>query len=137
VNDQPWDFPTAHRKCQQASAAQIAVEKALKEAYAAFAEAEEKYRKALAGEIVRAHADGIAWSAAPDLARGDDRVARLRRDRDIAEGLREAMQQSAWRRAADRRDAARFADWSMRRDLAEGYGDNPQPQWSKPIGARA
>ena len=47
------------------------------------------------------------------------------------------MQQAAWRRAADRKDAQRFADWSQRREFAEADGGSPQPQWSKPIGARA
>jgi hypothetical protein len=63
-------------------------------------------------------------------------VARLRRERDIAEGVREAMQQAAWRRAADRKDTQRFIDWSARRELAEGYGNAPEPEFEQPIGGR-
>lgn len=120
VSDAPWTFGEARQNCRNASAAQIAVEDALKAAYRDYAQKEEAYRKALAAEIVRCHADGIAWSTAPDIARGDDTVARLRMERDIAEGVREALQQAAWRRTADRKDAQRFADWSQRRELAEG-----------------
>lgn len=120
----PWTFAEARDACRDASVAQRAVEDSLREAYRAFAEAEERYRVALAREIVRCHAeDGIAWSTAPDIARGDALVAGLRRERDIAEGVREALQQAAWRRTADRKDAQRFADWSQRREMAEGYGD--------------
>jgi hypothetical protein len=125
VTDGPWTFDTARQNCRAAAAAQIAVEKLLKSAYREFAEAEESYRKALAEEIVKAHNDGVAWSTAPDLARGDDRVAELRRKRDIAEGMKEAVVQNAWRAASDRRDAQRFADWSARRELAEFQGPTP------------
>lgn len=119
----PWSFEDARQACRDASAAQAAVEDTLKAAYRTYAQAEESYRKALAAEIVRVHADGIAWSTAPDIARGEAGVARLRMERDIAEGVKEAMQQLAWRRAADRRDAQRFSDWSMRRELAEFHGE--------------
>ena len=55
-----------------------------------------------------------------DLARGDDKVARLRRERDVAEGVKEAANQASWRRAADRKDIGRLIEWSARRDLATG-----------------
>lgn len=119
----PWTFTEAREACRRASAHQEAVERELRDAYRQYAEAEERYRLALAREIVRLHDhDGVAWSAAPDIARGAPEVARLRRERDIAEGVREAMLQACWRRTADRKDAQRFADWSMRRELAEVIG---------------
>lgn len=134
--EQPWDFDTAYHRCIGASQRQEAIEEEIREAYKSYAEAEEKYRTALAAEIVRAHDDGVAWSTAPDLARGDDTVARLRRERDIQEGVKEAMLQAAWRRVADRKDAQRFSDWSMRRELAEGYGNGGEPQFEAPIGGQ-
>lgn len=97
----------------------------MKATFRTYAEAEERYRKELAVEIVKVHQDGIAWSTAPDIARGDPDVARLRMERDVAEGVKEAMVQAAWRRNADRKDAQRFADWSMRREIAEFHGDDP------------
>jgi hypothetical protein len=132
---QPYDFQAAREAAASASRAQLNAELALKEASRDFAEKEERYRVALAKEIVRQHADeGVAWTVAPDLARGNKDVARLRRERDIAEGVREAMQQSCWRRTADRKDTQRFVDWSMRRELAEGYGSAPEPEFAEPIG---
>jgi hypothetical protein len=135
--DQPWDFATARMACRDASAAQAAIEDQLREAYRDYARKEESYRKALATEIVRVHAeDGIAWSTAPDIARGEPKVARLRMERDVAEGVREALQQAAWRRAADRKDAQRFADWSQRREFAEARGETPEPAAVETFGAR-
>lgn len=135
--NQPWTFEQATANCRAASAAQQSAEEELRRAFRAFAEAEERYRKALAVEIVKAHADGVAWSTAPDLARGDDGVARLRRERDIAEGVKEAMQQAVWRHTANRRDAQRFAEWSMRRNLAEGHEDPVEPAQMVTYGRRA
>jgi hypothetical protein len=106
---QPYDFAQARDAAASASRAQADAERHLKDAYRDFAEKEERYRVSLAKEIVRRHAeDGVAWTVAPDLARGTPEVARLRRDRDISEGVREAMAQAAWRRAADRKDTQRF-----------------------------
>lgn len=131
-----YDFDGARSAATAASRAQAGAEDFMVECARNAAQAEERYRVALAAEIVRQHSEqGVAWSVAPDLARGDKRVAALKRDRDIAEGVREAAVQAAWRRAADRRDTSRFIDWSMRRDLAE----DPQPDWSREpvIGGRA
>jgi hypothetical protein len=122
MTDQPWDFGAARDKCVAASNQQILAERAGQDAARKAAEASERYHLALACEIVRQHdVHGRAWTVCSDLARGEPEVARLRKERDIAEGVREAMSQYSWRAAADRKDAQRFADWSMRRDLAEGY----------------
>lgn len=127
MSEAPWTFAEATAKCRQAAVAQSHAEDAYLAAARDFAAKEEAYRKALAAEIVKTHADGVAWSTAPDLARGDETVARLRMERDIAEGVREAMEQALWRMAANRKDAQRFSDWSMRRELAEGAGQVPEP----------
>lgn len=134
----PWTFEEARQKCRSASLAQEQAEDGLRAAARDAAIAEEAYRQALAVEIVRQHdVEEVAWSVAPDLARGDTKVAELRRKRDIAEGVREAMVQLAWRRAADRKDAQRFADWSQRREMAEGYGQLPEPEFTSVSPARA
>jgi hypothetical protein len=131
----PWTFDQAWTECLGAAKAQEQAEKNMREAARAAAMAEERYRKALAAEIVRQHAEeGVAWTVAPDLARGNAKVAELRRQRDIEVGVREALTQASWRRTADRKDAQRFADWSQRRELAEGYGDGTEPDWSPPHG---
>jgi hypothetical protein len=121
---QPYDFQQARAAAASASTSQRQAETELRNASRDFAIKEEAYRVALAQEIVRQHAEeGVAWTVAHDLARGNKKVAELRRDRDIAEGVREAMQQACWRRVADRKDTQMFCTWSMRRELAEGHGD--------------
>lgn len=119
----PWTFDEAQEACRRASREQKAAEDHFKEAAREFAEAEERYRLALAEAIIEAHAEGIAWTVAPDIARGRKNVAELRRGRDIALGVRDALDQACWRRTADRKDAQRFADWSQRKELAGAYGD--------------
>ncbi len=124
-NNRPWDFDEAREACRMASQAQHAAEDALKEAARDLALAEQAYRLALAKRIVELRADGTPASVCADVARGDVEIARLRMKRDIADGVREAAVHAAWRRNADRKDAQRFADWSMRRELVEGG----QPEW--------
>lgn len=115
----PWTFDEAREHARTAAANQRAAEDFMRSAARDFALAEESYRVALAKEIVEQHAAGVAWTVCQDLARGAKPVAELRRKRDIAEGVKEAASQAAWRAAADRRDTERFCDWSMRRELAE------------------
>ena len=122
MTQSPYDFGEARQAAENASRAQRAAEDFIREAAKDYAHREEAYRIALAKAIVAEHDQGRAWTVCPDLARGDEQVARLRRERDIAEGVKEAAAQAAWRRAADRRDTERFIDWSMRRELAENGG---------------
>lgn len=129
-NNRPWDFDEAREACRISSHAQAAAEDALREAAREFAVAEEQYRVALAKKIVELRADGLAASVCADVARGDPAVARLRMTRDVKDGVRESMMHAAWRRAADRKDTQRFADWSQRQTLAEAGVGNEQPHWS-------
>lgn len=124
----PYDFSEARDLTVKAAAAQKTAEDLLRSTSRDFAEKERAYRVALAKEIVRQHAEeGSAWTVCQDLARGNPEVAKLRMERDIAEGVKEATQQQAWRASADRKDLHGLIAWSMRRDLAE---DVPQPQWA-------
>jgi hypothetical protein len=100
----PWDIDQARAAARQASAAQRSAE---------------AYRTALAVRITELHAEGVAWSATADLARGDKGVARLKRERDIAEGVVEAAKQAGWRASKDRDDVQAFIGWSQRREFAE------------------
>lgn len=119
MSEAPYTFSEARAAASRASQAQQQAENFVREAARDAAEAEERYRVALAKAITELHAGGAAWTVCGDLARGDTDVARLRRDRDIAQGVREAAVQASWRRAADRRDTERFITWSFRRELAE------------------
>lgn len=90
------------------------------------------YRVALAKEITRLHSqEGVAWSSTADLARGDEAVARLKLERDIAVGVREALAQAVWRATADRKDAQRFSDWSMRVETVTATQDDSRLAWSR------
>jgi hypothetical protein len=122
----PWSFSESRDAAGKASRAQRAAEDFIRDAYRAKALAEEAYRIGLAQRITELHAEGVAWSSTADLARGDTRIAGLRRERDIAEGVCEAAVHAAWRRVADRRDTERFIDWSFRRELAEFGGHDPE-----------
>lgn len=132
----PYDFQQARQVAAAASRAQEQAEQFIREASKTFALAEEAYRVRLAEMIVELHAQGMAWTVCQDVARGQKDVARLRRERDIAEGVREAAQQATWRRAADRRDTERFIGWSQARELAEGYRPPDEPA-VKTFGSRA
>lgn len=127
---QPWDFQAAEAAARKAITSQKECEKSLREAAKDLAEAERQYRQALAIEILNQHANGCAWSAASDLARGTPEVADLRYKRDVAKGALEAVQQQAWRYAADRKDVQEFTRWSRARDLAEGAPGAEQPAWT-------
>ena len=116
----PLDLPDAREAEREASALQRGAEQTLREAFSALAGAERSYRVLLAKRITELHADGVAWTACADLARGDERVAQLRFERDVAAGVREAAIQSSWRYAADRKALGRLIEWSARRDLAAG-----------------
>lgn len=131
----PFDEQDARDAERLASSLQAGGEQALRDAFAAAAAAERAYRKALADAITRYHAAGSAWTACGDLARGDALVADLRYERDVAEGVKEAAIQSAWRLSADRRALGRLVDWSARRDLSHG-ADPEQPADMPTFGGR-
>lgn len=113
-NPSPFDFTEARAAARKASEAQAATEDNMIEAVKAKAGAERAYRRALAKRIVKAHEEGIAWSVCGDIARGDDAVADLRYERDVAEGVVDALSQAGWRHAADRKDLTRLIGWSER-----------------------
>ena len=124
---EPYDFTTAVANSRMASEAQHNAERWKASKVREAAEQERAYRKALAEEIVRQHADGCAWTVAQDLARGDKAVAVLRYHRDIAQGLLEAAGEALWRHQSDRRDMLEFLRWSQRAaflDLGPLPGDN-------------
>lgn len=132
--EQPYTFAEAADRLNASKVAQAQNENSTREASTALAEKERVYRMALATRIVELHAEGVAWTVAQDVARGEPRVAQLRMERDIAAGVREAFEQAGWRYAADRRAILALVEWSAKRDLAEGY--EPQTGTGHTFGAR-
>jgi hypothetical protein len=136
MSGQPWTFSEAHAAHTAATTNQTQAEAFVKQAYRQYAEAERAYREALAKRITELRAEGHSVTLCGDLARGDKLVADLKYKRDVAEGVKEAAAHAIWRATADRRTVEAFTNWSMRRDLAEGYGRDPEPQYTSAIGAR-
>jgi hypothetical protein len=114
MNATPFDFTQARAAARKASEAQAATENAMLDAAEDRAGKERAYRVALAKRILTAHEEGVAWTACQDIARGDPDVARLRYERDVADGVAEAISQAGWRHAADRKDLQRLIAWSER-----------------------
>jgi len=135
-NSRPYSFDQARTAAANASRAQAAAEDFIRQAYKDFAIAEHAYRVALALRITELHAEGVAWTVTGDLARGDKHVAHLKRERDIQEGVKEAASQHGWKASKDHDDTASLIAWSMRRELAEGYGNAPEPPESRVIGGQ-
>ena len=132
---EPYDFPEAVAAARRAAEAQKAGEQAVRDASADLAEKERLYRLALAKRIVEVHAEGAAWTVAQDLARGDETVARLRYERDVAKGVFDAASQRAWRHTADRKDVLELIAWSR---LVHGHdAAGQQPSWSPELRSAA
>ncbi len=117
---EPYDFRQAAAADQVAHDRQRAAEQWIIDAARDYAEAERAYREALSARIVKLKADGTAWTSCGDVARGDPAIAVLKYKRDVADGVRAAAAQAAWRASKDRDAEATRIQWSMRRDLAEG-----------------
>lgn len=132
MGHRPYTFAEAQQANTERSANQKAAEKFMIDTARAYAQAERAYREALAKKILELRADGMAITACSDVARGEKHVAELKFRRDVAEGVREAAVQTAWRAAADRRAEHAFVTWSMRRDLAEFHGDDPEQEPKEP-----
>lgn len=119
-----YDFAEAKAAAARGAAGQLAGEQTLRESRTKLGSAELAYRKALAVQIVTEHAHGAAWTVAQDLARGDEKVAQLRYERDVAEGVYEAAQTASWRHSADRKDVLELITWS-RIVAPDGQRDDP------------
>ena len=125
---QPYDFGEAKAAIERASVAQKHAEQAIKDAFAAYGDAERAYRKALAVRITELRADGVPATVCLDLAKGEQQIATLRYRRDVAEGVKEAALSSVWRHTADRRELEQLVGWSMR---VAPDGQFEEPAWSR------
>lgn len=133
----PWTFDQARAASQAAETEQRRVESEVHTAYKDYARKERLFRVALARKILELKAGGMAITACEVVAKGDERIAALREERDIAEGLKETAKLAAWRANADRRDTGDLLRWSARRDLAEYSGPaEPEPAEMPTYGAR-
>lgn len=58
-----------------------------------YAEKEYYYRTALSKRLLELRAEGNAVTHLSDIARGEDKIAKLRYERDIAEGLKKSAEE--------------------------------------------
>lgn len=130
----PYDFEGAKRAVARASRDQLAAAQDGADAAQDAAEKERRYREALSAEIVRQHAEGVAWSVASDVARGVPEVARLRYERDVAQGVLKACEERSWTASANRRQLDKLVDWSMRVAPDGQEADRPG---LRPVGSAA
>lgn len=128
----PYDWRQAQEAQATARAEQRASEAWVIDSWKAYAAAEQAYRQALATKIVQLKADGLAVTAAGDVARGDPKIAHLKYLRDVAEGTKEAAVMGGWRASKNRNAAQTFLEWSCRRDLAEYHGQAPEREPADP-----
>ena len=124
---QSFDFLGAVQARREASIEQQEASRAFAKASADLAAAERDYRILLSQHITKLHADGVAWTTCETLAKGDERVANLRFQRDLARGQREAAFQNLRRLDADRRDLGRLLEWSRGIDLRSSGGQSDAP----------
>lgn len=133
----PWEITDARDALANASVQQHDHQDVIRDAVKAAARADQFYRVALARKMAELREAGNAATLCEKLARGDEEIAGLAYDAAIAEGDREIAVQEGWRLHANRKDTEQLADWSKRRDLAEGYGDTPEQPAVQTFGARA
>lgn len=77
------------------------------------AQGEQAYRVELAKQELVLREQGYPATLIPDLARGDEKVAMLKLQRDIAEARKDLCAKALWRHASDRKDAHRLVDYSL------------------------
>lgn len=108
-----WDFDRCERTMRNLSIAQKEAENEFAEACENYAKAEEAYRVELAKCELSLREEGLPATLIPDLARGNERVAGLKLQRDLAESLKGVCEKALWRHASDRKDAHRIVDYSL------------------------
>lgn len=102
--------------------------------------AEFRYRRALTERIKQLHlqgfdgSSGLAITMCETVAKGEESIALLRRERDDAVAEVTRLEQEGFRLAANRRSIDGLLEWSMHRDLRT---DTPPADWdSQPVHGR-
>lgn len=111
-NPEAWSFDEARNASRRAHENQSGAEQARRDAAEGLALAERLYRTNLACRIVELKAEGMPATVCQDIARGDAGVADLRYERDVRQGVLDAVEQAAWKFTADRKDVNEFVQWS-------------------------
>jgi hypothetical protein len=103
----------AREACLRAYEAQTDAETAFSQAAEAYSLAEREYRVELAKKTATLRSQGMAATLIPDLAKGDEKVAGLKAERDLAHALMEAATHSTWKHNNMAKTSMRLLEWSM------------------------
>lgn len=129
----PLEIENARDSQFRASELQRELGNDLAKAHKELAKAEYLYRRALTERIKQLHVGegeekGMAITMCETVAKGEESIALLRRERDDRKGDLAQLEQEGFRMGADRRAIDGLIDWSMKRDLRV---DAEPPDWSK------
>ena len=133
TNPHPFEIEDAREAQRAASEAQRDHTDAIANAHNDLAEAEKNYREQLADRIIDLREQGWPATVCKDLARGDKRIAELKRMVGVAEGVLAAAEEDGFRLKADRRGLDGLVDWSKNRDLRIDSQPS-QRQWDQGTG---
>ncbi len=128
----PFEIVEARAAEYAASKAQRDHADALGRAHLKLGDAEYTYRTALSARWKQLKAEGWAATTCGDIARGEESIATLRRERDRCEAEVKRLEEMSYALGADRRALDGLVAWSMRRDLRT---DAPPVDWPRPEGA--
>lgn len=78
------------------------------------AESEHSYRKAFAKKIVELRADGVPATICLELAKGDQQVAQLKYDRDLAKGIIDVTRERLRQLDGERASLRQLLEWSQK-----------------------
>lgn len=129
---QPLKIEEAREAAHRASEQQRETSNERAKAIKAKALAEFRYRRALTERIKQLHlqgfdgSKGLAITMCETVAKGEESIALLRRERDEAEAEVVRLEQEGFRLAANRRSIDGLLEWSMHRDLRT---DTPPADW--------
>lgn len=131
----PYEIEEAREAQHMASEGQRKLADTLAAAHKALAQAEFRYRRALSERMKQLHVDGLkgdggglAITTCEVVAKGEEPIALLRRERDELRGDVERLNQLAFTYGADRRGLDELVVWSRGRDLRV---DAPPADWSE------
>jgi hypothetical protein len=124
----PFEIVEAREAEFAASKAQRDHADALGAAHLKLADAEYTYRTALSARWKQLKAEGWAATTCGDIARGEESIATLRRERDRREAEVKRLEEMSYALGADRRALDGLVDWSKHRDLRV---DAEPADWSK------
>jgi hypothetical protein len=86
----------------------------LDRAVKAHAEAEQVYRMAYATKLVELRGDAIPVGIATELAKGDEHVAKLKFDRDLAKGMIDVARERLRQLDGERASLRQLLEWSRK-----------------------